>query len=67
MRRIGGDVKMEMLFILNNFHEGGIVKGDTDTPFQWRPIESITDEMQKLWEDSAKMTGPRYYDIFIRK
>jgi FkbM family methyltransferase len=67
MRRIGGDVNAEIIFLLNNFREGSIVKGDSDAAIQWCPIRSITEEMQELWEDKINMTGPKYYDVFVRK
>ena len=67
MRRMGGDVKAEILFLLNNFREGSIVEGDSDRQIQWRSIRSVADEMQRLWEDKVNMTGPKYYDVFVRK
>ena len=67
MRRIGGDVNAEILFLLNNFKEGSLVKGDSDAPIQWSPIRSVTEEMQELWDDKINMAGPKYYDVYIRK
>jgi FkbM family methyltransferase len=67
MRRIGGDVEAEILFIQNNFREGSIVQGDTDNAFRWLPIKQISGEMRRLWEDEVNMTRPKYYDVVLRK
>jgi len=47
MARMGGDYKIVIDFLRKNFRYGSINMGDSNLVQNWRPIESIVDELEK--------------------
>jgi FkbM family methyltransferase len=65
MRRVGGDAEAELRFLGANFREGSIAKGDTETPLQWRPIETVVDELRHHLMN--REIGDQYFDVVAKK
>ena len=65
MRRVGGDAEAELRFLGANFKEGSIADGDTETPLQWRPIETVVDELRHHWTNQEGEN--QYFDVVAKK
>lgn len=65
IRRMGGNAKFELKFLMNHFREGSVVPGDVDSAIEWRPVTSVVAELEAHWENHD--IGVRYFEVCARK